>query len=220
MYFVIAGLSSIGTSLAEVLHKEGQDVVVIDADKEKCAEMAESSDVMVIEGDITKRSVLEEAGTKSANALIALTNDDSDNLMACMLGKEIGAKKVISILNDIVHAEAFKEAGIDVQVKPDIVVAKHIYHTILQPYVKDFVAIDNSELFEIEIEENMKCIGKKITEMEIPKGVKILWLKRRGKYVVEEEDITIAPKDRLTLIINEESAKKGADFINKCFTKG
>jgi len=218
MYFVIAGLSSIGTSLAEVLHKEGQDVVVIDADKEKCAEMAESSDVMVIEGDITKRSVLEEAGVKSANALIALTNDDSDNLMACMLGKEIGAKKVISILNDTVHAEAFKEAGIDVQVKPDIVVAKHIYHTILQPYVKDFVAIDNSELFEIEIEENMKCIGKKITEMEIPKGVKILWLKRRGKYV--EEDITIESKDRLTLIINEESAKKGADFINKCFTKG
>ncbi|MCD6568391.1 MAG: TrkA family potassium uptake protein [Dehalococcoidia bacterium] len=218
MYFVIAGLSSIGKSLVEVLQQAGEEVVAIDSDKEKCSELAESSDIMVIEGDITKKAVLEEAGVKNAKAMIALTNDDSDNLMACMLAKEIGAKKVISILNDIVHAEAFKEARIDIQVKPDTIVAKHIYHTILQPYVKDFVSINNSELFDVEIEENMKCVGKNIRELETPKGVKILWVKRKDTYLSEED--TLAPGDHLTLIVKGEFSKRGTEFIHKCFTQG
>jgi K+ transport systems, NAD-binding component len=215
MNFIIAGLSSIGISLAELLRKEGKDVVALDSDQAKCDELAESSDVMVIVGDITKKSVLEGAGGRNADALIALTNDDSDNLMACMLAKEMGTKKVISILNDIVHAEAFKEAGIDVQVKPDSVVAKHIYHTVLQPYIKDFLAINRAELFEVEAEAEMKCIGKKISEIETPRGVKLIWLERGGK--VLNEDVKIAPEDRLILIVGGESSKRGADFMNKWF---
>jgi trk system potassium uptake protein len=218
MYFVIAGLSSIGRSLVEVLQQAGEEVVVIDSDKEKCSELAESSDVMVIEGDITRKSVLEEAGVKNAKALIAATNDDSDNLMACMLAKEIGAKKVISILNDIVHAEAFKEAKIDVQVKPDAVVAKHIYHTILQPYVKDFVYINNAEVFDVEVEIGMTCVGKSIKELDNPKGTKVLWLKRGDTYLSEEDKIQ--PEDHLTIVIKGEFSKRGTEFINKCFTQG
>ena len=218
MRFIIAGLSSIGRSLAELLHSKGEDVVTVDSDKAKCDELAEFSDVMVIAGDITKKSVLEEAGGKNAYALIALTDDDSDNLMACMLAKEMGTKKVISILNDPAHAQAFEEAQIDVQVKPDVVVAKHIYHSILQPYVKDFLALGRADLFEIKVESGMKCIGKKLTEMDIPKGVKILWLERGKEYL--NEDTMVAPEDRLTLVVNKAAEKKGADFMNRCFTKG
>jgi len=218
MRFIIAGLSSIGTSLAELLHREGENVVTVDSDKAKCDELAESSDILVIAGDITKKSVLEEAGGKNADALVALTNDDSDNLMACILAKEMGTKKVISILNDTTHAEAFEEAGIDIQVKPDVVVAKHIYHSILQPYVKAFLALGRADLFEIEAESGMRCIGKSITEMDIPKGVKVLWLEREEQYLNEET--TVVPKDRLTLVVNKEARKKGAEFMNRCFAKG
>ena len=215
MRFIIAGLSSIGTSLAELLHKQGEDVVTVDSDKAKCDELAESSDVMVMVGDITKKPILAEAIGKHADALVALTNDDSDNLMACMLAKEMGTQKVISIVNDIVHAEAFKEAGIDVQVKPDAIVAKHIYHTVLQPYVKDFLALNRAELFELEAGTGMRCMGKKISEMETPKGAKLIWLERGGKVLSEEA--RIEPGDRLILIVYGESSKRGADFMNRWF---
>ena len=218
MRFIIAGLSSIGTSLAELLHREGEHVVTVDSDKAKCDELAESSDILVMAGDITKKSVLEEAGGKNADALVALTDDDSDNLMACMLAKEMGTKKVISILNDTTHAEAFEEAGIDIQVKPDVVVARHIYYSILQPYVKDFVALGRADLFEVKAEDGMRCIGKSVTEMDIPKGVRVLWLERGEEYL--NEDTIVAPKDRLTLVVNKEAQKKGAEFMNRCFAKG
>jgi trk system potassium uptake protein TrkA len=218
MHFIVAGLSSIGRNLAELLYKGGIDVVAVDSDEERCSELAASSDIMIITGDATEGSVLEEAGVKNATALIALTNDDSDNLMICMLAKEAGAKRVVSILNDAVHAEAFKKAGIDIQVKPDTIVAKHIYYAVLRPYVKDFFALGRAELFEIEIEEGMRCVGKKIPDIETPKGVKILWLERGGEYF--NENTTIEPRDRLTLIVDGKSSKKGSDFMSRCFTKG
>jgi trk system potassium uptake protein TrkA len=215
MHFVIAGLSSIGKSLAELLRKKGEDVVAVDSDAKKCEDMANSSDVMVIAGDITQSPVLEEAGAKNADALIALTNDDSDNLMACMLAKQMGTKKVISILSDVEHAQAFEEAGIDIQVKTDAVVAEHIYHTIVHPYVKEFLASKSIELFELEAEVGMKCIGKTIPEMETPKNVKLIWLERGGK--VLDEEAKIEPGDRLILIVYGEASKQGADFMNRWF---
>jgi len=218
MYLIIAGLSGIGKNLAELLVKEGNAVVIVDSDEARCTEMATSSDVMVITGDATKKSVLEEAGVKRADALVALTNDDSDNLMICMTGREMGAKKVISLVNDAVHVETFKEAGIDFQVKPHAVVAKHIYRTILQPYVKDFLSFERAEIFEIEVGEGMKCVDKKVSEVGTPNGVKILVLERAGKYL--DKDANIEPKDWLTLIVDRESTKRGVDFMNRWFTKG
>jgi trk system potassium uptake protein TrkA len=218
MYVIIAGLSGIGKNLAELLVKEGNAVVIVDSDEARCTEMATSSDVMVITGDATKKSVLEEAGVKRADVLVALTNDDSDNLMICMTAREMGAKKVISLVNDVVHVETFKQAEIDSQIKPHAVVAKHIYRMILQPYVKDFLSFERAEIFEIEVEEGMKCVDKKVSEVGTPNGVKILVLERRGKYL--NRDTKIEPKDWLTLIVDRESTKKGVDFMNRWFTKG
>ena len=218
MYFIIAGLSRIGEHLAQLLSKEGIEVVAIDSNEERCAETAACSDVMVIIGDATKRSVLEEARVKSADALVALTDDDSDNLMICMIAKEMGAKKVVCLVNDATHVETFKQAGISFQVKPNAVVAKHIQRMILQPYVKDFLAFERAEIFEIEVEEHMKCVGKKISEVGTPNGTKILVVEREGKYL--DGDAKIEPKDWLTLIVNQHSTKKGTDFMNRWFTKG
>jgi len=218
MYFIIAGLSSTGKNLAELLVKERSEVVVVDSDEARCAEMATSSDVMVIIGDATQKSVLEEARVSSADALVALTNDDSDNLMICMTAKEMGAKKVISLVNDAVHVETFKQAGIGFQVKPHAVVAKHISRMILQPYVKDFLSFERAEIFEIEVEEGMRCIGKQASELGTPNGMKILVIERQEKYL--NEDIMIESKDWLALIVDRKSTKKGVEFMNKWFTKG
>ncbi len=218
MYFIIAGLSSTGKNLAELLAKAGNEVVVVDSNEARCAEWATGSDAMVMIGDATQKSALEEAGVKNADALMALTNDDSDNLMICMTAREMGAKKVISLINDVAHVETFKQAGIDFQVKPYDIVAKHICQMILQPYVKHFLPFERAEIFEIEIEEGMKCVGKRISEMGNPNGMKILVIERQEKYL--SEDVTIEPKDWLTLIVGQKSTKKGVEFMNKCFTKG
>ncbi|MGB6873919.1 MAG: TrkA family potassium uptake protein [Dehalococcoidia bacterium] len=218
MYIVIAGLSDIGRNLAELLVKEGNEVLVIDRDPVKCAAIAENSDVMVITGDAGQKSTLEEARVKNAHAFVAAAGDDSENLMLCMVAKEIGVKTVISLVDEAEHAETFKQAGINLQVNPDIVAAKHIHRLISQPYVKDFLSFERAEIFEIEIEEGMKCVGQTVSELATPNGVKVLVVQRGGKYL--DADKEIQPKDWLTLIVNRESTKKGTEFMNRWFAKG
>ncbi len=218
MYIVIAGLSDIGRNLAELLVKEGNEVLVIDRDPARCAEIAENSDVMVITGDAGQKSTLEEARLKNAHAFVAAAGDDSENLMLCMIAKEIGVKTVISLVDEAEHTETLRQAGISLQVNPDMVAAKHIYRLISQPYVKDFLSSERAEIFEIEIEEGMKCVGQSVSRLATPNGVKVLVVQRGGKYL--DADKEIQPKDWLTLIVNRESTKKGTEFMNKWFAKG
>ena len=218
MYVVIAGLSDIGKNLAELLVKESNEVTVIDRDPVRCAAIANGSDVMVMEGDASQKSVLEEARVRNAYAFVAAAGDDSENLMLCMIAKEIGARMVISLVDAAEHEEAFRQAGVSFQVNPDMVAAKHISRMIAQPYVKDFISSERSEIFEIEAEKGMKCVGRKLSEMAAPNGVKVLVVQREGKYL--SADGEIRPQDWLTLIVNRESAKKGTEFMNKWFAKG
>jgi trk system potassium uptake protein TrkA len=218
MYIVIAGLSDIGKNLAELLFKEGNEVLVIDRDPARCAKIAENSDVMVITGDAGQKSTLEEARLKNAHAFVAAAGDDSENLMLCMVAKEIGVKTVISLVDEAEHAETFRQAGINLQVNPDMVAARHIYRLISQPYVKDFLSSERAEIFEIEIEEGMKCVGQTVYRLATPNGVKVLVVQRGGKYL--DADKELQPKDWLTLIVNRESAKKGTEFMNRWFVKG
>ena len=218
MYIVIAGLSDIGKNLAELLAKERNEVLVIERDSAKCAAIAEGSDVMVITGDASQKSTLEEARIRNAHAFVAAAGDDSENLMLCMVAKEIGVKRVISLVDAEEHTEAFRQAGINLQVNPDMVAAKHIYRLISQPYVKDFLSFERAEVFEIEIEEGMKCVGQSVSRLATPNGVRVLVVQRGGKYLGTDSEIQ--PKDWLTLIVNRESAKKGTEFMNRWFAKG
>jgi trk system potassium uptake protein TrkA len=218
MYIVIAGLSDIGRNLAELLVKEGNQVTVIERDPAKCAAIAEGSDVMVISGDAGQKSTLEEARVRNAHAFVAAAGDDSENLMLCMVAKEMGVKTVISLVDEAEHAETFKQAGINLQVNPDVVAAKHIYRLISQPYVKDFLSFVGTEIFEIEIEEGMKCVGRSVSALATPDGIRVLVVQRGGKYLSADKEIQ--PKDWLTLIVNRESARKGTEFMDRWFAKG
>jgi trk system potassium uptake protein TrkA len=218
MYIVIAGLSDIGKNLAELLAKEGNEVLVIDRDQAKCSAIAENSEIVAIVGDAGQKSTLEEARVRNAYALVAAAGDDSENLMIGMMAKEMGVKRVISLVDTAEHAETFKQAGINLQVNPDMVAARHIYRMISQPYVKDFLSFEKADIFEIEIEEGMKCVGRSVSELATPLGVKVLVVQRGERYLSEDKEIR--PKDWLTLIVSREVAKRGAEFMNRWFAKG
>lgn len=218
MYVVIAGLSDVGKNLAVLLARQGDEVVIVDRDASRCNDMAEGSDVMVITGDASQKAILEEAGVRKAYAFVAAAGDDSENLMLCMIAREMGARMVISLVDDTEHEEAFKQAGVTFQVNLDMVAARHISRMISQPYVKDFMTCSGSEIVEVEVETGMKCVGRRISELKAPKGIGILVTQRGGR-TLDTDDI-IRQGDWLTLIVNQGAARQGTEFMDKWFAKG
>ncbi|MGB2340021.1 MAG: NAD-binding protein, partial [Candidatus Poseidoniaceae archaeon] len=86
MRVIIGGAGRVGSELARAMRAETMDVVLIDSDS-RAVKNAQSLDALVIHGDITSRSSLQEAGIGDASVFVAVTDSDDRNLIACALAE-------------------------------------------------------------------------------------------------------------------------------------
>ena len=98
MNVIIVGCGRVGQTLAEKLNSDGNEVTVIDMSTDKVNETMELADVMGVVGNGATHTTLREAGIKSADLFIAVTNSDELNLLCCMIAKKEGDCKTIARL--------------------------------------------------------------------------------------------------------------------------
>ena len=84
MKIVIVGAGEVGFHIASRLAQENKDVVVIDFDPEALKRLSESLDVQTITGSGSSPAILEEAGIREAEIILAVTDSDEVNLVACL----------------------------------------------------------------------------------------------------------------------------------------
>lgn len=133
MRIVIVGAGEVGYSVAKNLSSDGHDIVLVEEDDARAAQAEESLDVMVVKGNGARPSVLARAGIEGGRSdammLIACTNRDEVNLMACWIAKRSGVPHVIAraVGLEFTDNESWaKDLGIDMLVSPERSVAKDI----------------------------------------------------------------------------------------------
>ena len=125
MYLIIIGANSIAKSLISLAIADSHRVAVIEKDSESAQTVLEEYDVQVFQADIAKSGVLKEAEADHADALFAITQDDSANLMGIFLGKKHGIKQLVALVNNSEHQAMFESLGVNVIVAPEMIIAKH-----------------------------------------------------------------------------------------------
>ena len=100
MRIIIVGAGAVGSYLAERLSTEGQDVVLIENDPKRAAEIQEELDVLVITGNGASRSVLKEAEVERADLLIAVSSNDGANILASHAASTAGVKRTVARVED------------------------------------------------------------------------------------------------------------------------
>ena len=120
------GAGAVGSYLAERLSSEGQDVVVIEDDERRAAQLQETIDALVLHGNGASSHLLEEAGASKADLLIAVSNSDGANVLACFTGKEQGAKTTIARIEDPEIREGADRLGVDVVIDPSATAAEEL----------------------------------------------------------------------------------------------
>jgi trk system potassium uptake protein TrkA len=200
VYLIIVGLGGIGRNLVDIATKEKNDVVVIDEDEKRCKEIAAKYDVLTIVGDATQKSTLEEANAQRANALIATTSDDADNLLMALTAKELGTKNIVSVVNQEEHVEMFKKADVSLLEKPDMTVARHLYLSAKRPRIKDFISVGGgkAEIFEVIVSEVSRAVGKMLSQLNIRGGI-VVAIERNGDIILPKGDTAIKAGDLVTV---------------------
>jgi len=114
VYVVIVGGGRIGRHIARDLFEKGHEVTVIERMASRCEQLVVDTDVLVIEGDACDVRYLEQAHTDRADAFVATTHEDDDNLVACQLAKiEFGVRRAISRVTTPKNVEIFETLGIE-----------------------------------------------------------------------------------------------------------
>lgn len=113
MLVIVVGCGKVGASLARELMAYGNEIVIIENDRELLSNV-EDLDCLKLNGVPIDQDILKNAGIESADALCAVTPDDNMNLMAAQVAREIfGVKKVVARIFNPVSKELFEEFGID-----------------------------------------------------------------------------------------------------------
>ena len=140
MHVVIIGAGEVGTSIAESLD-DSHDVVVIDVDEARAEELTYGLDVMTLAGDGTHSAVLREADIESADMLIASTDDDRTNLVACGTATALADPFTIARTKSVEYLSTWEEResafGVDFMVCSDLSAAENIVRVVGLPAAID-----------------------------------------------------------------------------------
>ncbi len=134
MQVLIVGGGKVGSHLAKTLSANGDTVTIVEVSEERCERLREILDnVTIICGDGDEPYVLDEANARNADALVAATGHDEDNLVVCLLGKaEYSAPLTIARINNADNAWLFTERfGVDVPVSNTAIMAEVLQHVSL-----------------------------------------------------------------------------------------
>ncbi len=127
MYLIVVGAEVEGQRLIEIARSHNHEVTLIDPSEEKARRVLKNNDVRVLVGNIAEDEILQEAEIGLADAVVAVTYDDAQNLMAMVLAKEHQVANLVSLVNQKSHDSIFKNLGVQVVSDPARVVAGQLY---------------------------------------------------------------------------------------------
>jgi trk system potassium uptake protein TrkA len=198
---VLVGGGNVGLTVAQELENGPNRIrtKVIEKSR-KCAERAAEAleRTIVLNGDGLDASLLAEAGIARADAMLAVTDDDKTNMLACVRAKAEGCDYVIALINDPTLVPLMSPLGIDAYINPRATTVSSILRHMRHGRVRAVYSIGDAEaeVIEAEVLSTSPIAGKKISEIDFPEGVLVGMLRKGdevirplGRTRVEEGDV-------------------------------
>lgn len=207
MKIVVIGCGTIGKTVIKHVSKEGHSIIAIDDDKKVIEELIEKFDILGIVGNGASLDIQEEARTKDADLVVAVTSSDETNILACLVAKRLGAKSTIARVRNpeyLRQTEIMKEdLGLTMIVNPEQETADEIVNLIDLPSLLkvEHFARGKVMLVEILVEENSKLIDETLITLAKKINTKFLIcaVQRGNEVIIPNGNFKIEKGDRISV---------------------
>lgn len=219
---MIAGGGKVGLRLARELVDTHQ-VKLIEADRLRCDYLATQlpSTSLILHGDSTDEDLLEDENVRDMDLFIALTSDDEDNIMACLLAKRLGARRVLALINRRAYADLVQGTTIDIAISPSNTVIGELLAHIRRGDVEAVHSLRRGASEALEAvargdRRTSKVVGRRIDELKLPPGAEIGALVRGVRdvagHAAREEDAGDAPAPKV-IIAHHDTVIESNDHV-------
>jgi trk system potassium uptake protein TrkA len=219
---VIAGGGNIGARLALALEQTNQ-VKIIERDLGRARVISERLNrAIVLVGDAADEELLLEENVDDVDVFCALTNSEEANILSSMLAKRLGANKVMALINRASFVDLVEAGSIDIAISPQqVTIGSLLAHVRRGDVVKVHSlrrgAAEAIEAIAHGTDKESQVVGRRIEEIELPKGTAIVALVRNEKVIIAHHDTVIETDDHIILFMTD---RRKIDRLEQLFQVG
>ena len=230
---MIAGGGKVGLRLARQIHGEYR-LKIIEPERTRCEYLATQlpPEVLVLQGESTDGELLTDEHVQEMDLFIALTSDDEDNIMSCLLAKRLGVRRVIGVVNRNAYADLVQGTAIDIAISPSQAVIGELLAYVRRGDVEAVHSLRRGAAEALEAivrgdSKTCKMAGRRVDELPLPKGAMIGAIVRglhladgseaenaKPRVLIAHHDTTILPHDHVIIFV---SRKRLVRDIEKLF---
>lgn len=202
MRTVFIGASPFTLMTSRLLSKRGHEVVIIETSKEKIESLSESLDCGFINGDGSKPAILNEADPGNTDLLFCLTNNDQTNIIASLVGRTLGFKRIVTKIDD----PEFEHVCIELGLEHTIIPARTIGHYLgdmvegQDPLQLSTIIRDEARIYSFVLKEEIKLLS----ELNLPKASRVICVYRGKKLLIPEDDTRLQLDDEVVVILHRD----------------
>lgn len=207
MYIIVAGGGKVGFHLAQELIQGGNEVLILEREPSRVAQIVEELGDATLTGDACEVSTLDAAGVSRADLVAAVTGDDEDNLVICEIARCRGVGRTIARINDPKNEQIFKLRGIETTISATQAVLAQIEQELPTTELIPLLQLHSGlELIEVKLPDTAPVVGRSVRDILLPSESLIaLIVDPGGVPRIPTGDTRLNPGDALVVVGRRDS---------------
>jgi trk system potassium uptake protein len=208
MRIVFVGASELTVNTARLLVKRGHEVVIIESNREKIDEISEDLDCSFLHGDGSRPHILREVDPKHSDILFCLTDDDQDNIIAGLVGRTLGFKRVVINIHDPDYEAICLELGLEDIIIPSRTISRYLADMVSGVDILELSTVIKGEARFFHFKVDQEHADQTVGELELPDQARVICYYRDDKFFLTNEDTRLRKGDELILICHSDNMAK------------
>ncbi len=199
---VLVGFNETSIKLSQSLVRKEIEVRLIENNSELALVAAgELDSVLVLQGDVTDDDILEQAGVADADYLIALTDDDEENVLISLLAKEKGVAKVIALIQKNHYRSVIQKIGIDTVINPRSAMVDEVIRLIHRKDLLEISILEGGQgrMMEFVVNQKTRLVDKPLSKVKLPKQILIGAIVRGDDLIIPKGDTKLKVGDHVVI---------------------
>ena len=215
MRIIIAGAGEVGRHLAKLLSREDMDISLIDERIDRLGDLDTNFDLLTKVGSPSSINDLKSIGVEDVDLFIAVTPSESENITACLLANELGAKKTLARIDHYEYLipenkRIFEKMGLNHLIYPELLAAKEIAASLKTNWMRYHLTLCEGalELCVVKVREGAEVIGKKFMSGYFSHGMyRIVAIKRGQETIIPGGQDEVLADDMVYAVCTRENKK-------------
>jgi len=215
MRVIITGASALGKHLAQKLVHRGSEVIVIESETKYAKDLAESLDCTIINAEGTRPDILDKAEIEKADAIVACTDHDQDNILIGLIARNYKVPKIILRIHDTQFLVVAKKLGFNDLINPSQIASSIISDTLRGVDTIELSSLVRGDVRFISVLATTKQIDRRLNEVTLPQKSAFIGIYRGNQFILFRENPVVKEGDEAIIITTADQINKIREFFSE-----